>query len=115
MRACSLVAIICLSWLSVSSQELSQETRKQFVADQEEYLKSLRLSLSQQRAYQTITIKYEKVFMNVYRSGLSPAAKKKQVKNSLKKKAKEMSKLLSKDQYRLYLRRQKEIAENYNE
>ncbi len=108
----SLLMIICLQLVG---QSLSDVQRKEFVRDQDIYLKSLNLSIDQNRAYQTVTIKYEKIYMAIYRSDMSPAAKKRKVKSSKKAKNKEMSQILTRDQFRLYLGRQKEIAEKYNE
>ena len=108
------VMILCLAF-GGDGQELSKETRARFVEAQEEYLNAMKLSIEQKRNYQTITIKYEKAFMDIYRNRANQTTKKKQVKNAMKKKDKEMNQFLSKEQYRLYIRRQKEIANNYND
>lgn len=111
----TLTTVLLVFALIGRGQQLSEETRKRFVADQDRYLQRLDLSLDQRKAYQTITIKYEKVFMNIYRNSASSSTKKRQVKQFQKKKNKEMAGILSKVQYKQYANRQKEIANNYHE
>lgn len=111
----TLTTILLAFTLFSFGQQLSTETRKRFVADQDRYLEGLSLSIDQRKAYQTITIKYEKVFMNIYRNNASSSMKKRQVKQFQKKKNKEMATILSRVQFKQYVNRQKEIAKNYNE
>ena len=94
-------------------QQLSPQTRARFVKEQDQYLQQLALSEKQKRGYQTLTIEYEKEFMTIYRSKITPAAKKKRVKQEQKRKNQEMSNLLTRSQYQRYIKRQKEIAKNY--
>lgn len=97
----------------VQAQEMSPETRARFIKDQDEYLLSLNLNLDQRRDYQTLTIKYEKQNMSVQRAGLSDGALKSKLKNIRKAKDAEMKRILNKYQFKLYLKRQKEIDNNY--
>ncbi len=103
-----LMLVIC-----THAQEMSPETRARFIEDQDKYLQSLNLNLDQRRDYQTITIKYEKRNMSAQRSQLSNGALKSKLKSIRKAKDEEMKRILNKYQFKLYLKRQKEIDNNY--
>ena len=106
-----LVAFIAVTF--VHAQDMSPETRARFIKDQDRYLESLRLNLDQRRDYQTITIKYEKQNMNAQRAGLSAGALKSRLKRIRKAKDADMKRILNNYQFKLYLKRQKEIDRNY--
>lgn len=95
------------------AQEMSPEMRARFIEDQDQYLNSLNLNLDQRRDYQTITIKYEKLNMAARRAGLSSVALKSKLKNIRKRKDVDMKRILNKYQFKLYLKRQKEIDHDY--
>lgn len=95
------------------AQEMSAETRARFIKDQDRYLNSLNLNLDQRRDYQVITIKYEKQNMAAQRAGLSGGALKSKLKRIRKAKDAEMKRILNNYQFKLYLKRQKEIDNNY--
>lgn len=95
------------------AQDMSPETRERFIKDQDEYLLSLNLNLDQRRDYQVITIKYEKQNMAAQRAGLTGGALKSKMKSIRKAKDVEMKQILNKYQFKLYLKRQKEIDNNY--
>lgn len=94
---------------------MSEATRAKFVVDQDQYFKRIGMNEDQRRKYQMITIRYEKKFMNIYRSQVGASLKKKEVKKALKAKNNEMRAFLGSGQYKIYLKRQKVIATNYNE
>ena len=106
--------LLCLSApLFAVSQDLSPENRAQFVKEQDAYLESLHLSIDQRKAYQLITIKYEKLYQALARSEASGSTKKSKAKKIQKAKNADMKALLSSIQYKRYLKRQKEIDKNY--
>ena len=102
--------VLCME---VTGQELTGEKRAQFIAEQDAYLESLQLSIDQRKAYQLITIKYEKVLQSIARSDASDKVIKSNTKKALKEKDIEMKAVLSPAQFKRYLKRQKEIAEYY--
>ncbi len=113
MQKIGLLLFSCLCVSLSQAQEMSPETRERFIKDQDQYLLSLNLNLDQRRDYQTITIKYEKQNMAAERAGLSGGALKSKLKNIRKAKDAEMKRILNKYQFKLYLKRQKEIDNNY--
>ncbi len=110
-----IICVLCCLVFTSEGQTLSEEMRARFVEDQDKYLQQLDLSLDQRRAYQSITIKYEKIFMSIYRSDLNAAGKKRQVKRYQKDKDGDMKKILTQSQFKQYLNRQKAIAKYYEE
>lgn len=113
MRNLWLMLFMCMMVSWVHAQDMSAETRKRFIQDQDAYLNSLNLNLDQRRDYQTITIQYEKRNMAAQSAGLNTSALKSRLKRIRKAKDAEMKRILNQYQFKLYKKRQKEIDTNY--
>lgn len=113
IRLTFIIILLAACGLPVLAQDMSPETRERFVKDQDAYLKTLNLNLDQWRAYQVITTKFEKRNMAARRGAKSKGALKSQLKSLRKAKDAEMKAILNKYQFKLYLKRQKEIDNNY--
>ena len=109
------ILLFFVTIFTVSAQEFSAEMRAKFVSDQDAYLADMNLSSQQRAPYEEITRRYDKYFQNVNWSDQSDATKKKRKKNLTKQKNAEMKRLLNDSQYKKYLKRQKEIENNYLE
>ncbi len=110
------IYLLCICGAIAQPQmELSPEIRKKFVEDQTAYFAKLDLSDHQKRGYEEITRRYDKQLLSVEWSALNAPAKRKRTKSLNKRKNTEMKVLLTGDQYKLYLKRQKEIREKYGE
>lgn len=96
-------------------QDFTPEMREKFIADQEVYFQELNLADNQKRSYEEITRRYDKEIQNLGWSGIVRKLKKKRMKGIKKAKNKEMKALLATDQYKLYLRRQRQIENDYNQ
>lgn len=113
MQKIGLFLFSCLLVYIGQAQDMSPETRERFIKDQDQYLLSLNLNLDQRRDYQTVTIKYEKQAIAAERAGLRGGALKSKLKSIRKAKDADMKRVLNKYQFKLYLKRQKEIDNNY--
>lgn len=97
----------------LKAQDMSAESRARFIKDQDQYLETLKLNLDQWRAYQNITVKYEKQNMAARQRTRNPGALKSRLKSIRKAKDANMKRILNKYQFKLYLKRQKEIDTKY--
>ncbi|MEM9327721.1 MAG: hypothetical protein AAGA85_18780 [Bacteroidota bacterium] len=113
LRFVLLTMVVLITMCVCVGQEMDPETRARFVAEQDVYLESLGLSIDQRKAYQQITINFEKLFQTLDQSTKSASFKKKHQKKLVKAKHAEMKNVLSPGQFKRYRRRQKEIEKNY--
>ncbi len=111
------LVLVCLTseGQNLFGEDFSPETRERFVADQEAYFSKLGLSDNQKRAYEEITRRYDKEIESLSWGGIIPKLRKKRLKTLKKLKNKEMKQILASDQYKMYLRRQKEIETKYSQ
>ena len=88
---------------------LTDEQKEELAKNMEEYFEALNLSEAQKPEFKAITEKYAKQMKAVKDSGGGKLQKYKKVKSIQKNKNSEMEKLLSKDQYEVYLEKQEEM------
>ena len=88
---------------------LSEEQKEKIKQNLEEYTTALHLSEAQKPKFKEITIKYAKQMKAVKDNGGSRMSKYKKVKSIRKNKDAEMKRLLSKDQFKVYLEKQEEM------
>ena len=88
------------------ANNLSEEQKEEIKRNLEEYATALSLSDDQRPIFEEITKKYAKQLIAVKDGGGRRMSKYKKVKSIRKNKDAEMKKLLSKDQYKVYLEKQ---------
>lgn len=81
----------------------------------QEYAAALDLSEDQRPQFKEITMKYAKHMIAVKESGDRPMGKVKKVKSIRESKNAEMKRLLSTDQYKVYLEKQEEMKKSMKE
>jgi len=91
------------------ANDLSEEQKEGIKKNLEEYASALDLSEDQRPKFEEITKRYAKQMIAVKDSGGRRMSKYKKVKSIRKNKDAEMKKLLSKDQYKVYLKKQEEM------
>ena len=91
------------------ANNLSEEQKEEIKRNLEEYATALSLSEDQRPKFEEITKKYASQLQAVKDGGGGRRAKFKKVKAIRKNKDAEMKTLLSKDQYKVYLEKQKEM------
>jgi len=97
------------------ANDLSEEQKEEIKKNLEEYAAALDLSEDQRPKFEEITKKYAKQMIAVKDGGGRRMSKYKKVKSIRKNKDAEMKKLLSKDQYKVYLEKQKEMQKKMKE
>ena len=88
---------------------LTEEQKEEVKKSLEEYAAVLHLSEEQKPKFEEITMKYAKQMNVVKDSGGSLMSKYQKVKSIRNNKDAEMKRLLSKDQYKAYLKKQEEM------
>ena len=103
--------LICTntSFAQSRAANLTEEQKEEIKKNLEEYSAALNLSEEQKPKLEEITKKYAKQMKAVKDSGGRRMSKYKKVKSIRKNKDAEMKKLLSKDQYKVYKEKQKEM------
>ena len=94
---------------------LTEEQTEKIKKNLEEYATALHLSEEQKPKFEEITKKYAKQMIAVKDGGGRRMSKYKKVKSIRKNKDAEMKRLLSKDQYKVYLEKQKEMQKKMKE
>ncbi len=92
-----------------SKANLTDEQEEQIAQSLEEYFSAMDLSEEQKSEFEAITRKYAEQMQAVNEKEGSKMQKFQQVRAIRKNKDAEMKKLLSKDQYQIYLEKQEEI------
>lgn len=98
-----------------SEGSLSKEQKEQIANNLEAYYAVLDLSETQKGDFEAITQKYAKQMIAVKNEGGSKWKKYNKVKAIRSNKDAEMAALLSADQYRVYMEKQKELQEKMKE
>ena len=91
------------------ADNLTEEQKEELAASMEEYFSVLDLSEEQKSEFEVIAKKYAEQMKAVKDSGGRRMGKFKKVKSIRSDKNEEMKELLSKDQFKLYLEKQKEM------
>lgn len=99
----------------MNSYAQSSITREEFVQQQNAYFQKLSLEFYQNKEYQIITRNFDKQVMSINLSDAPKGLKKKRIKKLEKEKNKKMKGVLNARQYKLYLKRQKEISKTLDE
>ena len=94
---------------------LTEEQKEEIKNNLEEYATALHLSVAQKPKFEEITKKYAEQMKAVKDGGGRPMSKFKKVKSIRKNKDADMKSLLSKDQYKVYLEKQKEMQKKMRE
>lgn len=106
-------AFFLLSMNSILAQskatQLTDEQKAEMAENMEAFQELLKLSEVQKPQFEAITKKYAGQMMALKDGGGSKYSKYKKVKSISKNRNAEMKKLLSKEQYQLYLEKQKEL------
>ncbi len=120
LKVLSLLFALFLLSVNVSSAQnrgtnLSDAQKEELKQNLEEYALALNLSETQQSEFEAITRKYAKQMKGVKNDGGSRMSKYRKVKSIRASKNAEMKKLLSKEQYNVYLKKQKEMEKKMRE
>lgn len=94
---------------------LSEEQKEEIKKNLKEYATALHLSEGQKPKFEEITKKYAKQMIAVKDGGGRLMSKFKKIKSIRKNKDAEMKRLLSKDQYKVYLEKQEEMQKKIRE
>lgn len=94
---------------------LTEEQKEEVKKNLEAYAVALHLSEEQKPQFEEITMKYAKQMKAVKDSGGSRMSKYRKVTSIRKNKDAEMKRLLSKDQYKVYLEKQEEMQKKMRE
>ena len=111
----ALLATSNTNFAQTNSAELTDQQKEELNKNIEEFAQTLSLSEEQRIQFEEITIKYTAQMMEVRDSDSGKMKKYKKVKSIRKKRNAEMKELLSKDQYKVYLEKQKEIQKKMKE
>ena len=106
---------INISFTQSRATNLTEEQKEEIKTKLEEYANALNLSEDQRPEFEEITMKYAKQLQAVKDSGGRRMSKFKNVKSIRKNKDAEMKSLLSKDQYKVYLKKQEEMQKKMKE
>ena len=110
-----LLISINTSFAQSRATNLTEEQKEEIKTNLEEYANALNLSEDQRPEFEEISMKYAKQLQAVKDSGGRRMSKFKKVKSIRKNKDAEMKRLLSKDQYIVYLEKQEEIQKKMKE
>ena len=94
---------------------LTVEQKEEIKKNVEAYAAALQLSETQKPKFEEITKRYAKQMKAVKDSGDRPVSKYKKVKSIRKNKDAEMKRLLSNDQYKVYLEKQEDMQKEMRE
>ena len=94
---------------------LTEQQKEEIKKNLEAYNVALNLSEAQKPKFEEITIKYAKQMKAVKDNGGSRMSKYRKVKSIRKNKDAEMKRLLSKDQFKVYLEKQEEMQKKMKE
>ena len=94
---------------------LTEEQKEEITKNLEEYATAINLTEEQKPKFEEITKKYAKQMIAVKDGGDRRMSKYKKVKSIRKNKDAEMKRLLSKDQYKVYLEKQEEMQKKMKE
>ena len=94
---------------------LTEEQKEVIKKNLEEYAVALNLSEEQKPKFEEITKRYAKQMKAVKDSGARRISKYRKVKSIRENKNAEMKRLLTKDQYKVYLEKQEEMIEKIKE
>ncbi len=107
------IAIFLIGTITTFAQSkgtsLTQEQKEEVKKNVEAYAAALDLSVEQKSKFEEITQRYAKQMIAIKDSGDSPMSKYRKVNAIRKNKDAEMKQLLSKDQYKVYLKKQEEM------
>ena len=106
-------SFILLNSLLLVGQDLEGSEREQFVVEQEQYLAKLKLSDNQKRRYFAKIREFQKLQQNILNSRLSDSERHKRLKLVEKNRDDAMKGILSKSQFSIFAKRQKEIKKKY--
>lgn len=95
--------------------DLTEEQKEQMAKNMEEFITSLNLTEEQKPEFEAITKKYAGQMQEVKEEGGSKMSKYKKVKSIKKNRNAEMEKLLTAEQYEIYLVKQKEMQDKMKE
>lgn len=111
------IFLLCaqISFAQSPATNLTDEQKEALAQSIEEYNEVLNLSEEQKPEFEAITKKYAKQMKAVKDGGGGKLQMYKKVKSIRKNKNSEMEKLLSKDQYEIYLEKQKEMQKKMKE
>lgn len=104
---------ICFSQSSV--EQLDEEQKMEMKKNMEDFAKSLQLTEEQKPEFVAISEKYGQQMLELKDSNSSKWKKYRKVKSINKSRNKEMKKLLTEEQYQLYVKRQKELQKKMKE
>ena len=104
-----------ISFAQSQAAELSEDQKKEMAKAMEGYFEALNLSEEQKHEFETIMKKYLPQLQAVRDSGEGKFQMYKKVKSIRKNQNAEMEKLLSKEQYKMYLKKQEEMQERMKE
>ena len=103
------------SFAQSQATTLTDEQKEELAKNMEEYFEALNLSEEQKPEFEAITRKYAEQMKAVKDGGGGKLQKYKKVKSIQENKNSEMEKLLSKDQYEVYLEKQEEMQKRMKE
>lgn len=104
LRHILVIAVTLLSTVAIAQdKKLSEEQKKKAKENFEVYFKKLNLSDAQKTSYENIALKYGEQLKFVKESGYSKKEKLTEIQRIQKEKDAEFKKLLSKEQYTIYL------------
>ena len=120
LKSMSLFFALCLigtntTFAQSRAANLTEEQKEEMKKNLEAYAVALDLSEEQKPKFEEITKKYAKQMKAVKDSSGRRMSKFKKVKSIRKNKDAEMKDLLSKDQYKVYLEKQKEMKKKMKE
>ena len=98
-----------------STANLTEEQKEELAKQVEEYFEALDLSEDQMAEFEAITKKYAEQMKAVKEGNGSKVQKAREIKSIGDSKNSEMKKLLSADQYKIYLEKQEEMKKKMKE
>lgn len=110
------VVVLLVSTMSLAQdRELTEEQKVQVKEQLEQYFEKLDLSEEQKPTFEEITKKYALQIKTLKTNDKGRFAKYKEFKSIKRSKNKEMKSLLSDEQYKIYIKTQKEIQKKMKE
>ncbi len=97
------------------AKNLTDEQKEELAKNMEEYFEALNLSEEQKAEFEAVTKKYAEQMKAVRDGGGGKLKKYRKIKSIQKNKNAEMEKLLSEDQYEVYLEKQEEMQKKMKE
>jgi len=104
-----------ISFAQSQAADLTDEQKQELAKNMEEFVGALNLSEEQKPEFEAITKKYAEQMIAVKNDSGGKLQKYRKVKSIRKNKNAEMEKLLSKNQYEIYLEKQEEMQKKMKE